>query len=235
MDRMELEVTTRPSMTKGERNQMRSEDMVPAVIYGRGDDNLSLVVDGRTLRQVLSTGGSNVLLDLKVKSKGKKTLQETVMFKDIQRDMLVQDRIMHVDFIRISMTDKIEVAVHLNFIGEPEGIEEGGVLSLVTRVVDVKCLPGDIPEQFDVDISALNIGDNISAESLVFGEDIELITPPETTLAQVLAPMAEEELEPAVDEELEEGEEAAAEEGEEGEESAAEEGEEGKESEEESK
>ncbi len=224
MERMELEAKTRPSMSKGELNHMRSEDMVPAVIYGRGDDNLPLALDGRTLRQVLTTGGSNVLLDLKVKAKGKKTRQETVMFKDIQRDMLVQDRILHVDFIRISMSDKIEVAVHLNFIGEPAGIDEGGVLSLVTRVVDVKCLPGDIPEQFDIDISELNIGDSITAESLVLEGDIELITPPETTLAQVLAPMAEEELEP-VEEELEVGEEAeTVEEGEE--ESAAEETEE---------
>lgn len=219
MDRMELEAITRPSMSKGELNHMRSEDMVPAVIYGRGEDNLPLTLDGRILRQVLSTGGSNVLLDLKVKSKGKKTRQETVMFKDIQRDILYQDRILHVDFIRISMTDKIEVAVHLNFIGEPAGVSEGGVLSLVTRVVDVKCLPGDIPEQFDIDISELNIGDSITAESLILEGDIELITPPETTLAQVLAPMAEEELEPAVEEELEEGEEAAVEE--EGEEESA--------------
>ncbi len=219
MDRMELEATTRPSMSKGERKQLRNEDLVPAVIYGRGEDSLPLTVDGRTLRQVLTTGGSNVLLDLKVKSRGKKTLQETVMFRDIQRDMFISDRILHVDFIRISMTDKIEVAVHLNFVGEPVGIDEGGVLSMVTRVVDVKCLPGDIPEQFDVDISELNIGDSIAADALVLGDDIELITPPETTLAQVLAPMAEEELEPAVDEELEEGEEAAAEE--EGEETPA--------------
>lgn len=212
MERMELEAISRPSMSKGERNHMRSEDMVPAVIYGRGEDNLPLTLDGRTLRQVLITGGSNVLLDLKVKAKGKKTRQETVMFKDIQRDMLFQDRILHIDFIRISMTDKIEVAVHLNFVGEPAGLDEGGVLSLVTRVVDVKCLPGDIPEQFDIDISELNIGDSITAQSLVLEGDIELITLPETTLAQVLAPMAEEELEPAVEEELEEGEEAAVEE-----------------------
>ncbi len=215
MERMEMEAKKRPSMTKGERKQMRSEDLVPAVIYGRGDDSLPLTVDGRTLRQVLTTGGSNVLLDLKVKARGKKTKQETVMFRDIQRDILVQDRILHVDFIRISMTDKIEVSVHLNFVGEPVGTEEGGALSMVTRVVDVKCLPGDIPEQFDIDISALNIGDSITAESLVLGDDIELITPPDTTLAQVLAPMAEEELEPAVEEELEEGEEPAVEEGEE--------------------
>ncbi len=209
MDRMEMEVQTRPSLTKGELNQIRREDKVPAVLYGRGDDNFSVVVDGRTLRQVLMTGGGNVLLDLKVKSKGKKTRQETVMFRDIQRDILYQDRILHVDFIRISMTDKIEVPVYLNFVGDPAGVEEGGVLSLVTREVEVKCLPGDIPEQFDIDISALNIGDSITAEALVFEDDIEMITPPDTTLAQVLAPMAEEELEPAIEEELEEGEEGA--------------------------
>ncbi len=215
MERMLIEAQTRPAMTKGERNRLRREDKVPAVIYGRGDDNLPLVVDGRMLRQIFTTGGSNVLLDLKVKSRGKKTRQETVMFKDIQRDMFVQDRILHVDFIRISMTDKIEVSVYLNYLGEPAGAAEGGVLSLVTRVVDVKCLPGDIPEQFDVDISALNIGDSITADSLVFEGDIELITPPDTTLAQVLAPMAEEEVEPAA-EEIEEGVAAA-----EGEEAAA--------------
>ncbi len=221
MERMELEAKTRPSMSKGERKQMRTEDFVPAVIYGRGENSLPLTINGRTLRQVLTTGGSNVLLDLKVKSRGKKTLQETVMFRDIQRDILIQDRILHVDFIRISMSDKIEVAVHLNYVGEPVGTNEGGVLSMVTREVDVKCLPGDIPEQFDVDISELNIGDSIAAESLVLDNDIELLTPPETTLVQVLAPMAEEELEPAVEEELEEGEEAAAEDTGEGEESPA--------------
>jgi large subunit ribosomal protein L25 len=212
MERMVLEAQARPSLTKGERNQLRNENKVPAVIYGRGEDNLPLIVDGRILRQVLTTGGSNVLVDLAVKAKGKKTRQETVMFKEIQRDILYQDRILHVDFIRISMTDKIEVAVHLNFIGEPAGIAEGGVLSMVTREVSVKCLPGDIPEQFDIDISGLNIGDSISAESMVLEGDIELITPLDTTLVQVLAPMAEEELEPAAEEleEVEAGEEAAA-------------------------
>jgi large subunit ribosomal protein L25 len=208
MDRMVLEAQARPSMTKGQRNQLRGDDKVPAVIYGRGDDNLPLVVDGRVLRQVLTTGGSNVLVDLAVKAKGKKTRQETVMFKDVQRDMLFQDRIIHVDFIRISMTDKIEVSVQLNFVGEPVGTEDGGVLTMVTREVLVKCLPGDIPEQFDIDISALNIGDSITAESMVLEGDVELLTLPETTLVQVLAPMAEEELEPSAEEEAE-GEEAA--------------------------
>jgi large subunit ribosomal protein L25 len=208
MERLVLEAQARPSMSKGQRKQLRGEGKVPAVIYGRGEDTLPLIVDGRTLRQVLVTGGGNVLVDLAVKAKGKKTRQETVMFKDIQRDIIYQDRIIHVDFIRISMTDKIEVAVTLNFIGEPAGLSEGGVLSMVSREVTIKCLPGDIPEHFDIDISALNIGDSLAADALDIDEKFELITLPETVLVQVLAPMAEEV--PVVEEGLEEGEEAAA-------------------------
>ena len=208
MERLVLEAQARPSMSKGQRKQLRGEGKVPAVIYGRGEDTLPLVVDGRSLRQVLVTGGGNVLVDLAVKARGKKTRQETVMFKDIQRDIIYQDRIVHVDFIRISMTDKIEVAVTLNFIGEPAGLDEGGVLSMVSREVTIKCLPGDIPEHFDVDISALNIGDSLAADALDIDEKFELITLPETVLVQVLAPMAEEV--PVVEEGLEEGEEAAA-------------------------
>lgn len=208
MERLVLEAQARPSMSKGQRKQLRGEGKVPAVIYGRGEDTLPLIVDGRTLRQVLITGGGNVLVDLAVKAKGKKTRQETVMFKDIQRDIIYQDRIIHVDFIRISMTDKIEVAVTLNFIGEPAGVNEGGVLSMVSREVTIKCLPGDIPEHFDIDISALNIGDSLAADALDIDEKFELITLPETVLVQVLAPMAEEA--PVVEEGLEEGEEVAA-------------------------
>jgi large subunit ribosomal protein L25 len=208
MERLVLEAQARPSMSKGQRKQLRGEGKVPAVIYGRGEDTLPLIVDGRTLRQVLVTGGGNVLVDLAVKAKGKKTRQETVMFKDIQRDIIYQDRIIHVDFIRISMTDKIEVAVTLNFIGEPAGLSEGGVLSMVSREVTIKCLPGDIPEHFDIDISALNIGDSLAADALDIDEKFELISLPETVLVQVLAPMAEEV--PVVEEGLEEGEEAAA-------------------------
>ncbi|MBM4235036.1 MAG: 50S ribosomal protein L25 [Firmicutes bacterium] len=205
MERMVLEAQTRSSMSKGQRKQLRGEGKVPAVIYGRGEDTLPLTVDGRILRQGLITGGSNVIVDLAVKDKGKKNRQETVMFKDVQRDIIYQDRIIHVDFIRISMTDKIEVAVTLNFIGEAAGLIEGGVFSMVTREVAIKCLPGDIPEHFDVDISALKIGDSLAADALDIDQKFEVLTPPDTLLAQILAPMAEEKPE------VGEGEETAAE------------------------
>lgn len=205
MERMELEAQVRPAMNKGGRRQMRREDRVPAVIYGRGKETQPLAVEGRPLRQLLAAGGSNVLIDLKIKQRGKKTKQETVMFKDIQRHLLQKDRLMHVDFIRISMTDRIEVDVQLNFTGEPAGVKEGGVLQLLMREVTVKCLPADIPDHLDVDLSALAIGDSVTAGSLQLAGDIELVTPPEEPLAQVLAPVMEEE-EPVAEEAVEEAE-----------------------------
>ena len=108
------------------------------------------------------------------------------MFKDIQRHMMVKDRIMHVDFIRISMTDKIEVAVQLLFTGEPAGVKQGGVLQILMREVQVRCLPAAIPEHFEVDLSDLNIGDSISTGSLDMEEGVELITDPDEPQAQVL-------------------------------------------------
>lgn len=192
MERMVLEAVVRLVETKGGRNRMRREDKVPAVIYGRGKDTQPLAVEGKQLRQVLSAGGSNVLIDLRIKQKGKKAKEETVMFKDIQRYILQKDRLLHVDFIRISMTDKIEVSIQVNFTGEPAGVRKGGILQLITREVAVKCLPGDIPEHIEVDLSGLDIGESINVASLSFTEGIELITQPEEPLAQVLSPAAEE-------------------------------------------
>lgn len=193
MDRMLMSAEVRPSLSKGQLNRMRQEDKVPAVVYGRRKDTQALVVDGKQLRQVLAAGGSNVLIELQIKGKGDKIRQETVMFKDIERHLIQKDKVMHVDFIRISMTDQIEVAVQLTFTGEPEGVKQGGILQVILREVAVKCLPTDIPETIEVDLSNLNIGESITAGSLSLPPDVELITAPEELLAQVLAPEMEEE------------------------------------------
>ena len=193
MDRMLMSAEVRPSLSKGQLNRMRQEDKVPAVVYGRGKDTQALVVDGKQLRQVLAAGGSNVLIELQIKGKGDKIRQETVMFKDIERHLIQKDKVMHVDFIRISMTEQIVVAGQLSFTGEPDVVKLGGFLQVILREVAVKCLPTDIPETIEVDLSNLNIGESITAGSLSLPPDVELITAPEELLAQVLAPEMEEE------------------------------------------
>ena len=217
MDRMVLDAEPRGINTRGEMNYLRRQDMIPAIVYGRGKETQALIMEGRPLRQVLSTGGSNVLVNLKIKKKGKKAKEETVMFKDIQRDIMLKEKILHVDFIRISMKDKIEVDVALNFIGEAAGAKEGGVLQIARRDITVRCLPAAIPESIEVDVSELNIGDSLTAGSLQLEDGVELLTSPEETLAvvQVPASVEEEVVEEEAAETPEEGE--AAETAEEGE------------------
>jgi len=202
VERMELVAEMRPRMTRGMLNSAREEDKVPAVLYGRGKETYSLVLNGRSLKQIIFSGGSNVLIDLQIQETGKQTIQETVMFKEIQKHIIKKDRLLHVDFIRISMTDEIEVHVQLNFSGEPAGVKEGGALQILTREIAVKCLPVDIPDTIDLDLSEMFIGDSITAGSIALAPTVKLITAPDELLAQVLIPaVVDEETKAAEDDE----------------------------------
>lgn len=217
MENIALQAEFRRPMNKGGLKQLRREGKVPAVIYGRGRDNQSLQVDGRRLNQILVSEGSNVLLDLQLDSAG----TETVMFKDIQRDPILGEQILHVDFIRISMTDQIEVEVPLTFTGTPVGVkDDGGVLEILLREITIKCLPAEIPEYIPVDVSDLKIGDSVNAGGLLLDESLELVTDIDELLVQVSVILEKEEEEaPEEESEAEEGaaglpEEGAAEQGE---------------------
>ncbi|NLA05348.1 MAG: 50S ribosomal protein L25, partial [Firmicutes bacterium] len=194
MDEIVLKAELRPSLTRGELNRLRREGKVPAVIYGRGKDTRSLLVDGRLLRKVLTMGGTNVLINLQIgNGAGADEKKETVMLKEIQRHLWQPDRLLHVDFIRISMEDEIEVEVPLNFVGEAAGTAEGGIPQILLREVSVECLPVNIPEFIEIDLSPLEIGDSITAGSLELPEGLKLLTAPEEPLVQVLVPEEEEE------------------------------------------
>ncbi len=198
MERIALEARSRSGRnTKGELNRLRNENQVPAVIYGRGKETMSILLDGRLLRQALSSGaGSNAIVELGIQNgeTGKKAITETVMFKDVQRDILVSERLLHVDFIRISLTEKILANVPLQTVGDSPGVKEGGVIQVLKRDVEINCLPSSIPDSLEVDVSSLNIGDSLVAKDLILPEDIELLTDPEETLVLVLAPAQAEEV-----------------------------------------
>ena len=202
MERIKLEALPRKSGSKGSRNQMRAAGRVPAVVYGRGTEPLSISLDSKSLKKALSTAaGSNILLDLELGGEGGS--KETVMVKELQRDPLQRDFILHADLIRISLTDKIEVQVPLNFIGEAKGAKEGGVFQVQRREVGVRCMPEDIPQYIDVSIEDLGIGDVITVADLQLPEEIEILEDPSEDVASVLALHEEEGLE---EEEVEEGE-----------------------------
>lgn len=224
MERLGLQAKLRSGGNKkGELNRLRKQDQVPGVVYGRGKENLPVLLDGRLLRQALSSGaGSNAIIELQIENgdSQKEKTTETVMFKEVQRDILVRDRLLHVDFIRISMQEKMVASVPVQIVGESDspGVTEGGIVQVLLREVEVYCLPASIPDSIEVDISALNLGESLVANDLVLPEGVELSTDPEETVVLIAAPSEEvepEEEEEAAEEAAEEGQEPAVDEGDE--------------------
>ncbi len=204
MERLHVVAKPRATSTKSQLRQLRRDGYVPGVVYGRNSEPVNITVDSKDIVAILNTPtGINTLVDLEVD--GSKTL---AIIKELQRDILVPDRFISVDFMRVSLRDKLEVQVPVVLMGEAAGVKEGGVLQQLLREVTLKCLPTSIPEQLELDISELAVGESLTVADLTIPEDSEMITDAEEIVVTVTAPRLELE-EEAVEEE-EAPEEAAA-------------------------
>jgi large subunit ribosomal protein L25 len=202
MERFKIEALPRKLGSKGSRKQLRAGGRVPAVVYGRGEP-VHVSLASTDIKRALGTAaGLNVLLDLEIKGNNGSSL-EMVMLKELQRHPLKQDFFIHADFIRISLKDSLEVSAPLNFMGEPEGVKEGGVLQILLREISIRCLPGDIPEYIDVPVGNLDIGDVLTVADLELPEEIEILNELDESVASVLMPQMEEEEEEVEGEEVE--------------------------------
>jgi large subunit ribosomal protein L25 len=195
MERVTLEARRRDGLGKGEARRLRQAGQVPGVVYGRGREPLSVAVEAKSLRDVLHTqAGKNVLIDLAIGNGDRGAA--TVMVKDLQRDIFVRD-IIHVDFYCVELTQRLQTRVPIHFVGQPAGIAEGGVLEVHLREVTVECLPTQIPESVEVNISDLGVGDAIHIRDLAVPAETTVITPPEEVVATVVIPKVIEEAAPA--------------------------------------
>ncbi len=209
----ELKARLREDTGKGFARRIRRAGNVPGILYGEGNDPVVLEVDLKELHRVTHTGaGSNVILDLKIDGAqrgGCKAIIREIQYHPVRRDVL------HVDFQEVSMTKQVHVNIPVKVVGEPVGVKtKGGVLELLHREVEVRCLPADIPESLVVDVTELDVGDSMQVRDLVF-EGGEIIDEPETTVVTIVAPTVVEEKPKAEEEVLAEGEEAGEEAGEE--------------------
>ncbi len=201
-----------------ESRRIRKTGNVPAIVYGKAIDPISVQVDHHDLVAALSTeAGSNALINLEV---GGDTI--LTMPKVVERHPY-RNLIRHVDFVTVSLTETTEVEVNVNFIGEAQGVKDGGLLSTARPAVLIEALPTDIPNSIDLDISELEMGDALRIEDLPEIPGVTYLEDPSYTVVSVTAPAAEVEEEP----ELLEGEEGELLEGEEGEEAEEADGEEG--------
>lgn len=211
-----IEVERREASGKNACRRLRREGKLPGNVYGLGRDSFMVAVPPRRVEEVLRLEtGVNTIFTLALAGEDR---TREAMIREIQRDP-VTDTMIHIDFARVDPTRVVHVSVPIRLLGTPTGVKnEGGVLDFVHREVAVECLPGNIPEHIDVDVSELHINQNVHVSDLGIPEGVKLLDPPEAIVAVVTSPRAEEvvaEAAPAA--EGVEGAEAAGEKKEEGE------------------
>ena len=190
MERPVLSAEMREGIGKGEARKLRAKGLVPAIFYGPRTQSIPLVIDAKELAKTLRTeAGENVLIDLDIQREGKSD-RRVVMVKDVQIDP-VQGTALHTDFYEVAMDEMITVEVPIQLTGKPEGTKMGGILEQVRRVIQIQCLPGDIPKRVNVDVSSLKIGDSIHVQDIQ-AEKVKILSDANLTIATVVPPVVEE-------------------------------------------
>ncbi|CAD7837116.1 MAG: hypothetical protein [Olavius algarvensis Delta 4 endosymbiont] len=213
MELLELKAVNRTDSGKGQARTLRREGRLPAVLYGRNTDPVMLSINLSELEDITKGGSAGQAL-LSISVEGEKK-PRTAMIRELQISPLSRDYL-HVDFYEVDMKKKINIMVPVTTTGKCIGIEMGGMTQLIRRELEVLCLPDNVPEHIEIDITDLNIGDSVHVEDVQLEGDIEIPHDVDFTILTILsAKMKEEEVE---EEELEEGEEGV----EEGEEAEAE-------------
>ena len=203
-----LDAQVRDDVGKGVARSLRRAGKVPAVLYGRKRGAVSLQIDDRTFQTLLRNYGSNVLITLVLGNDD----EQTVVIKDLQRHP-VKRNVLHADFQRISLDEKITTQVSIETVGTPVGVRDGGVLTVTRRQVSVNCLPLDTPEFLQINVEDLSIGDSFRVSDIEIDDMIEILENETTQIAAVIEPKVVLETITAEEEEIEgeeglEGEEA---------------------------
>lgn len=211
MPRPKLLAKIRTQLGKEASRKLRQKGFVPAICYGPNMEPVPLTIDPKELMRTIQLG-ENVLIDLMIQD-GKQAAQKVVVVRDLQIDP-VMDQYLHADLFEVVMDEEISVEVPIVLVGKAEGVKIGGVLEQITREITVECLPADIPQTIEVDVSHLNIGDAIHIGDIEL-EKGKILVDPTTTLATVVPPTVEKVVvEEEVEEEVAEAEEAEEVEGE---------------------
>jgi large subunit ribosomal protein L25 len=191
METFTVEGQVREERGKGPARRSRRIGMVPATLYGDHKNPIALAVNAKQVARILrSETGHNTIFSVKVAG----GQEEKAMVKDWQVDP-VSGSLLHVDLLRIAMNVRMRVKVPVHTFGEPQGVKmQGGIFEMVTREVELECLPGDIPEEFKMDVSELLIGKQLRASDLpIDPKKVKLITDPLRVIAHVVILKKEEE------------------------------------------
>src|SRR5262245_42140455 len=195
---------SRSSRGKNEARRLRAKGMIPAVVYGGKNDAVAVTVDPKTLLKVLrSEAGRNTILSLDLGDGGK----TSAILKSWQVDP-INEKFIHADFYRIAMDVALKVKVPIQTVGEARGVKvDAGILEIIMREVEVECLPGDIPELIEVDVTDLGIHGAVRVSELKISDKVKILDEADQIVLHVVS--VKEEVAPAVAATPAEGEAAA--------------------------
>jgi len=183
----------RTSRGKNEARRLRVQKQIPAVVYGTGKEPVAVTVSPKDIVKILnSAAGGNTIFNLDI------TGAETtpVMLKDWQNHPL-KENILHVDFLRIDLAKRLKVRVRVLNIGDPRGVkEQGGIYEIITREIEIECLPEEIPEDFRVDVTEFRIGSSLRAADIPLTGSMKLVSAPDQLISHVVSPVKEVEVAP---------------------------------------
>jgi large subunit ribosomal protein L25 len=173
----------RSSRGKNEARRTRVAGKIPAIVYGAFKDPQAVSVNPKDILKIIrGKSGHNAIFDVEIAG----VERTPVIVADEQYDP-VKDTLIHIDLKRIDLTRKLRVSIPVHTHGEAKGVkQQGGVLDQVTRSIEIECIPDDIPNQFDVDVTELMIGNNIRVSDLKVADGIRVLTPPEAVIAHVV-------------------------------------------------
>lgn len=175
---------SRDDRGKNAARRLRREGFVPGIVYGGKGDNVAVAVDPKALQKVLrSEAGRNAILKLDIAGSG----ATNAILKGWQVDP-IKETFLHADFYRIAMDVAIRVTVPIHIRGEARGVKvEGGILELIMREIEVECLPGDIPEHIDLDVSELGLNGAVRVSEVPISEKVKVLNNPDQIVVHVVS------------------------------------------------
>jgi large subunit ribosomal protein L25 len=189
MAQIVLEVQRRIPGGKNANRRLRNSGRIPAVVYGPGGQSVAIMVYPQHVTDILySESGRNTIFTVSVDGKER----ANAMVKDYQLDP-VKGSLIHADFLEIAMDKALELSVNIEIVGESEGVKlDGGIMDVVTRAIEVECLPADIPESIKVDVGHLKINDYIRVKDLLVDPKVKILSDGEVVLVTIVPPIKEE-------------------------------------------
>ncbi len=178
---MKIEAENRDTHTKSELKQLRNKGFVPGSVSSKQKATLSIMIDEKQLYQLVNKHAHEII-EIHTPELG----NQSVILKEVQRDKLIPNKLLHVDFQQINMDKPIKTLVRIEFVGEAIGMREGGMRQIVMNEIEVKALPKHLPASIQVDISHLSIGDKLFIEDIQMPADVECLSEATAVVATVL-------------------------------------------------